>query len=77
MANEAKCQAPESKQSTRPASRPRPRKIANLRVELAGDFDLWPVVEPWERSLILRRLAQWLGDDIATRPAQRESSHDE
>lgn len=77
MANEAKSQAPESTQSTRPANRRRPRKIANLTVELAGDFDLCPVVEPWERDLILLRLARWLDNELASMPARRESSHDE
>jgi hypothetical protein len=60
-----------------PASRRRRRKIANLKVELAADFDLWPVVEPWERSLILHRLAQWFDYELASRPARKESSHDE
>jgi hypothetical protein len=77
MANEATFQASESAESIRPASPRRRRKIVNLRIELAAAFDLWPVVEPWERSLILPRLAQWLDDELASGPTQKESSHDE
>jgi hypothetical protein len=77
MANEAIPQASESTQSIRPASRRRSRKVANLRVELAADLDLWPVVEPWERSLILPRLAKWLEDELAGDATQKESGRDE
>jgi hypothetical protein len=75
MANEAISQESESAQSTRPASRR--RKVTNLSVQLAADFDLWPVVEPWERDLILPRLARWLDGALTDRRAQKESGHDE
>ena len=55
MGKKATSQAPEP---TQPTSRRRRRKVTDLSVELATDLELPPIIERWERDLILPHLAQ-------------------
>ena len=75
MGQKTTSQASQASEPTQPTTRRRRRKVTNLNVELAADLELSPIIEHWERDLVLPRLAQWL-DETATRaPIKKDSSH--
>jgi hypothetical protein len=75
LENMGKKTTSQASEPTHPTTRRRRRKVTNLNVELAADLELSPIIERWERDLVLPRLATWL-DETATRaPIQKDSSH--